>query len=162
MSFNCKKTVAACMAIICTASMCGCAQDNGFMGTVDGVDIRNGVYLSYMMNAYNNGYTEVVDAKEELGDTSEVSDVFAQTIDGKTANQWIIDDTINLCRRYVAVQRMFEQQGLELTTEEINEVATDINDSWDMTEIDYYGIGYMMSVAQIYGTATLGEYYESV
>lgn len=162
MSFNSKRIIAACAAILCAASVCGCAADNGYMGTIDGTEIRNGVYLSYMMTAYNNGYTEVTEAKEALGDTSEVTDVFTQTIDGKTANEWIQEDTINLCKHHIAVERMFEEQGLELTSEEVNEISTNVNEAWDMTEIDYYGIGYMISVSNIYGTSSLGEYYESI
>lgn len=160
MSFKFKKSVAAAAAIICTASMCGCSFDNGYIMNVDGTDIRTGIYLSYMLTAYDNGVTEVSDAKEELGDTSEVSDVFTETIDGKNANDWIKEETIKLVKRHIAVDRLFESKGLTLTDEEIDKVGDDVNETWSTDSINYFG--YTFSVEQMYGTDTMGEYYESI
>ena len=84
MAFSFKKTAAAAMAIICTASMCGC-MDSGYIGSINGIQIRNGMYLSYVMSAYSDGHTEVTEAKSEAGDTSEVADLYVETIDGKNA-----------------------------------------------------------------------------
>ncbi|MBE6901627.1 MAG: hypothetical protein E7478_04070, partial [Ruminococcaceae bacterium] len=163
MIFNMKKAAAAATAIVCAASMCGCAYDSGYIGTVDGTEVRNGVYLAYMMRAYSNSRDEIIEAKEAQGNTSEVGDVFVETINGKPANDWIKEDTVRLIRRHMAVQKLFEsKEGLELTQEEISKISSDLNKTWDAEEIDYYGIGYMMAVSGIYGTDTMGEYYESV
>ena len=164
MTFNFKKAAAACTAVICATSMCGCAQDSGYIGTVEGLDVRNGLYLSCMMKAYDNGLTEVQDAKEALGDTSEVTDVFSQTIDGKTASEWIKAETLEHLKRYIAIEKLFNEKGLELSNDEISKISNDISSAWDSAEVDYYGIGYMIPVSQIYGEEfkTLGEYYEYI
>ncbi|MGN0688243.1 MAG: hypothetical protein ACI4KA_09075 [Oscillospiraceae bacterium] len=162
MSFDFKRIAAGAAAVVCAASMCGCAFDSGYVGTIDGKDIRNGVYLSYMRNAYSNAYTEIKDAKEELGDTSEVTDIFANNIGDKTANDWIKEETLTLLKRHIAIEKFCESRGISLSTEELNKIAASVNETWDSESIDYYGIGYMIPVSQIYGYNTMGEYYDSI
>lgn len=152
MAFSFKKTAAAAMALACTASMCGC-MDSGYIGTVDGIQIRNGVYLSCLLTAYNSGYTEVTETRSEAGDTSEVSDLFAETIDGKDAKEWVKEEAFSQLRRYAAVRHLFEEMGLSLTDEDTKEVNDYVNSLWD-TE-DFYA-------QYIYGTNTMGEYYDSI
>lgn len=152
MAFNFKRTAAAATAIVCTAAMCGC-MDTGKIGTVDGVEIRNGVYLYFLLNSYNEGYTEVADVKAEAGDTSEVADLFKETIDGKEANAWMKEKALESVKRYVAVQRLFEEKGLTLSADEKNAKIAEINSTWDTED---------MYAQYIYGFDTMGEYYESI
>lgn len=152
MAFSFKKITAAALAAVCAASMTGC-MDTGYIGTVDGMEIRNGIYLWCMQTAYGDGYTEVTEVKEEAGDTSEISDIFVETIDGKPANDWIKENAVVELRRYVAVNRLFEENGLALTAEENADIQEYVNGIWD-TE-DMYAL-------YIYGTKTMGEYYESI
>lgn len=152
MKYGYKKAIAAAAAIACTASLCGCA-DTGYLMKVDGMDIRNGMYLSYEVSSYGNAYSEISSAREEQGDTSEVEDVFAETIDGKSASEWIKEDTLKQVRRYVAINRLSEENGISLTAEEQNDVNSDINSVWD--DENYYA-------QYFYGTDTMGEYYESI
>ena len=114
MAFSYKKITAAALAAVCAASMTGCS-DTGYIGTVDGMEIRNGIYLWCMQSAYGDCYTEITEVKEEAGDTSEVTDVFSNTVDGKTANDWIKENAVVELRRYVAVNRLFEENGLSFT-----------------------------------------------
>ena len=160
MSFNFKRSAAAAAAIICTASMCACSVDNGYIMKIDGTDIRTGIYLSYMMSAYDNSISEISDAKEDMGDTSEVGDVFTQSIGGKESNEWIKEETLKLVKRHIAIDRLFESKNLSLTNEEIDKIGDAINETWSTDSINYFG--YTFSVQQLYGTDTMGEYYESI
>lgn len=152
MAFSYKKITAAALAAVCAASMTGCT-DTGYIGTVDGMEIRNGIYLWCMQTAYGDCYTEIVEVKEEAGDTSEVTDIFVQTVDGKPANDWIKENAVVELRRYVAVNRLFEENGLTLTSEELASINADVNEIWD--EDNWYA-------QYIYGTDTMGEYYDSI
>ncbi len=162
-----KKTAAAVLAVLMAAALCGC--DRGSLMTVDGMEIKNGVYLNYLEQAYNQAGTEVeeqkkAEAEETSGDetsadenseeeTSEESlPVTKEDIAGKTGSQWIKDETLKLVRRFVAVQRKCEEVGIALTDEEENSINSQINESWD-AENQY--------VQYIYGFKTMGEYYES-
>ncbi len=152
MAFGYKKIIAAAVAAVCAVSMAGCA-DSGYIGTVDGMEIRNGIYLWCMQTAYGDAHTEVSEVKSEAGDTSEISDLFVETVDGKPALDWIKENTVTELRRYVAINRLFEENGLTLTGEENADIQNYVNGIWDNE--DWYA-------QYIYGTKTMGEYYESI
>ncbi len=159
MAFTFKKYAAITTALVCTMSLAGCA-DNGYMGTIDGMEIRNGIYLSNMMTAYNTGYSNIIDAKEELGETTEVTDIFSEQIEGVAAEEWIKTEAIELTKRYVAIEKLFEEKGLQLPDEDINSVSDSINNNWETETINYYG--FQLSVEALYGYPTMGEYYEAI
>ncbi len=163
-----KKISAAITAAAIAASLSGCV-DNGVIMTVDGMDIKNGVYLSLQRTSINLANTEVENLKsEENGDSTDSSastdssdstsseseeiDVFDYEIDGKSYSDWIIDDTKSGVMRFVGIQRECERLGIALTEEEKNEITASLKEEWEDTTISYYGMGF----------STWGEYYESM
>lgn len=150
-----KKAAAAVLAVVLAASLCGC--DRGYIMTVDGMDIRNGIYLSFLKSAYTSATDKVEeqksddDASESDEETSAVP-VTNEQIDGKTGSQWIKDETLRNVRMFVAIQRQCDRFGLTLTEEDIREINSEINEMWD-DENDY--------LQYLYGFKTMGEYYES-
>ena len=152
MSLNFKRTIAAAAAIICTVSMCGC-MDSGYVGTIDGIQIRNGVYLTSLLSAYGEAYSTVTDAKEDAGDTTEIEDLFAENIDGQSSVEWIKEYALDDIKSFIAVQRLFEEKGLSLSSEDTADINDRINTLWN--ESDFYS-------QYVYGTDTMGEYYESI
>lgn len=155
-----KRVAAAVLAVVLAASLCGC--DRGYIMTVDGMEIRNGIYLSFLQTAYSmagkelekqNSETSDVPASETSDDTSEETvPITKEEIDGKSGSQWIKDETMKAVRRFVAVQRKCEELDIKLTEEEIKDINTDLNKAWD-EENDY--------IQYLYGYNTMGEYYES-
>ncbi|MDE7194829.1 MAG: hypothetical protein K2O14_12815 [Oscillospiraceae bacterium] len=147
-----RRIFAAAAAFVMTASLCGCV-DNGYLMTVDGIQIRNGVYLYSELNALNRAYSEITEDREEYGDTSEVEDIFKETIDDESTEDWVKRETMESVKRIVAVQRLCEQNGIALTDEQTNEIGTQVNSMWN----DENGYAQLL-----YGVDTLGEYYESI
>lgn len=157
-----KKAAAAVLAVVLAASLCGC--DRGYIMTVDGVDIRNGVYLSFMRTAYSMAGEELkkqnsetsgddTPADETSGDTSEASvPITKEEIDGKSGSQWIKDETMKAVRRFVAIQRKCAELDITLTEDELKEINSNLTETWD-NENQY--------MQYIYGYKTMGEYYES-
>lgn len=152
-----KKAAAAILAVVLAASLCGC--DKGYIMTVDGVDIRNGVYLSFLRTSYSMALKEYEDQNADDDDTpaeegAEKKKVIItdEEIDGKNGSQWIKDETMKAVRRFVAIQRKCEELGLTLTDEEIMEVNSDLNETWE-SENQYLQV--------MYGINTMGEYYEA-
>lgn len=147
-----RKIFAAAAAFVMAASLCGCA-DNGYLMTVDGIQIRNGVYLYSELNALNRAHSEITEDRTEYGDTSEVEDIFKEKIDDESTEDWVKRETMESVKRIVAVQRLCEQNGIALTEEQTNEIGTQVNSMWN----DENGYAQML-----YGTDTIGEYYESI
>ncbi len=157
-----KKAVAAVLAVVLAATLCGC--DRGYIMTVDGVEIRNGVYLTFLQTAYGKAQTEFKKQSEETSDPetseSDTSDttskesvpITKEEISGKSGSQWIKDETLKYIRRFVAVQRKCEELGIKLSDEEITKLNADITSIWDSKN---------EMVKYMYGYETVGEYYES-
>ncbi|MCH5196154.1 MAG: hypothetical protein J1F28_05540 [Oscillospiraceae bacterium] len=150
-----KKILSGILAGALAVSLCGCA-DNGYIMTVDGMDIRNGIYIYYQQDAYataNDKLNEIFNSgdSENSADTTSL-DFFAQTIENKSSSDWVKNETLRLVRQYVAIQRICAERNITLDDEDINEVNEVIREMWDEDNYIY----------QIYyGINNLGEYYES-
>ena len=166
-----KKALAAVLAVVLAASLCGC--DKGYIMTVDGLEIRNGIYLNYLQEAYGqadselesqnsdtSGDEETSSSEDETSGSEDTSSeqtstesvpITKEEINGKTGSQWIKDETMKYVRRFVAVKRKCEEFNITLTEEEQNQINNDIKDMWD-NENQY--------VQYIYGFKTMGEYFE--
>lgn len=153
MSHNYRRFIAASCAIVCAASMTGCS-DSGYIGTINGMQIPNGIYIyDLQLTAYNEASSKI---KEEKGDslgTAEVT-VFTETIDGKPASAWLKDYALERVKRYVAVESLFDEYGLTLSDDD-NSSINDYIKSLD-NDLGYY--------AQYYGIeeSTFGEHFENM
>ena len=153
MSHNYRRFIAASCAIVCAASMTGCS-DSGYIGTINGMQIPNGIYIyDLQLTAYNEASSKI---KEEKGDslgTAEVT-VFTETIDGKPASAWLKDYALERVKRYVAIETLFDEYGLTLSDDDNNSI-NDYIKSLD-TDLGYY--------AQYYGIeeSTFGEHFENM
>lgn len=153
MSLKFRQIAAAGCALACAVSMCGCA-DNGYIGTIDGKQIPNGIYLyNIQFSAYNEAKDKVEEVKGEAQGTAEIT-VFTETIDGKPASAWIKDYALEQVKRYVAIENLFNEYGLSLSAEENEEV-----NSYIATLDDDLGV-----YAQYYGIeeSSFGEHYENL
>lgn len=151
-----KRIAAAVLAVVLAASLCGC--DRGYIMTVDGMEIRNGIYLSYLDSAYSIAASKIRAQKAETSDETDDTDstddtpVTEEELEGKSGSQWIKDETMRAVRRFVAIQRKCGDVGVTLTDSELAEAYAEITDTWDTEN----------SILQMYyGMNTMGEYYES-
>ena len=153
MSHNYRRFIAASCAIVCAASMTGCS-DSGYIGTINGMQIPNGIYIyDLQLTAYNEASSKI---KEEKGDslgTAEVT-VFTETIDGKPASAWLKDYALERVKRYAAIESLFDEYGLTLSDDDNNSI-NDYIKSLD-NDLGYY--------AQYYGIeeSTFGEHFENM
>ncbi len=163
-----KKILSGVLAGALAISLCGCA-DNGYIMTVDGTDIRNGIYLYYQQLAYENACDKLNEiygesSSSSSGSSSESSssssasssssssmDFFTQSIENKSSSEWVKNETLRLVRQYIAIQRLAAEKGITLTDEDNDEINDVIKEMWE-TENYYYQLSY--------GFSTLGEYYE--
>ncbi len=147
-----KRFIACAAAFACAGCLSGCA-DTGYVMSVDDIEFKNGIYLNCLLTSISNANTEVKEEKEEYGETGEVDDIFKETVDGKDAELWIKEDALNQMKRYAAVQRLCEENGLSISEEKKTEINETINSLWN--EENFYA-------QYIYGTDTMGEYYDSI
>lgn len=117
--------------------------------TIDDVEIPAGVYLICQIEAYNA-------AAAEIGDTSEMTEkeFLKMEIDDVSVTDWIYEDTIERCRKYVYAEKNFETLTLEFTEEELASMTSNIDEVWAVNQsfFEQNGVGftsfelYMMNV----------------
>ena len=141
MSKRIRQIAAASCAIVCAVSLCGCS-DNGYIGTVNGMQIPTGIYLyNVEFTAYNNAVDKITEENGDTEGTAEVT-VFTETIDGKPASAWVKDNALEQVKRYVAIEDLFSQYGLSLSAEDneaINNYIVTLDEDLGYYA-QYYGI----------------------
>ena len=124
------KIAKKCLALALTGgillSLTACS-DTTWVYDYDGMKIPSGLYIQMTMES-----TSSAQSHEDVD--SEISDLFQQTLEGKSAKQWIIDDARELADQYVAVERKFDEMGLTLTQDDLDEISVTADNVWS-----YYG-----------------------
>ena len=148
-----KKSCAAvlCGAMALTAAGCGNTTANAL--TIDGMDIRAGIYIYYQMDALNEAATLLQEEQPDLDMYAEGFEITDYSVESTPVEEWIKNKTIEHCRNYVAVNKLFDEYGLSLTSKETAEINSYITSVW--TEENSYA-------QYIYGVDVIGEYYESL
>ena len=159
-----KKILSGALAGILALSLCGCA-DNGYIMNVDGMNIRNGVYIYFQQEAYAaacDKLNEIYSPSSSSGSSSSSApaaasssssmDFFTQSIENKSSSDWVKNETLRLVRQFVAIQKIAAEKNLTLSDEDNQEVSDVIKEMWDTENYLYQ---------YYYGFNTLGEYYES-
>lgn len=119
-----RKACAFLLALAALFSLTGCVNHN-WSAKTDDDSIAAGVYIYYMMTAYN-------DATAKLDD--ENADVLTATIDGKVGREWILEEARNYCRRHFAVKALCAERNITLSEEDTTSLNSTLN-----YMISYYG-----------------------
>jgi hypothetical protein len=121
-----KKLAAALSAVAVAASLASCGTPTIGSGssvavTIDGYDINAGIFIFYIMQSYSDAQDEI---SEETGATPSASEVEDSEIDGVDATTWIQDKATQYCSDFVAIERVFDEIGGELSDEDLDEIDT--------------------------------------
>ncbi len=118
-----KKYLTAVIAAAITISCAGCTIGDSTANamTIDGYEIKAGVYIYYQNAALEDAkqLAQEADANIDLEDQDALENT---TIEGKKFLDWINAKTIASCREHVAVTRKFEEYKLELEESEIENI----------------------------------------
>lgn len=103
----------------CTA----CGENTATAMNIDGTDIPAGVYLYYVVTAYNDAMDVLREGGEAFTDcktTKDVKKIMKKAdINNEHADVWIQNKAVEYCQTYVAIQREFERLELTLSGEEL-------------------------------------------
>jgi hypothetical protein len=104
--------------------MAGCTDTSYVLQSGDD-KVNAGVYIynmlsemSYQMTMmyYNDGITE---------------DYFDQEIDGQSFSDYLSDYALTSTKEYFAIVKQFDSLGLELTSDELDEINENVTEAWD-------------------------------
>lgn len=146
----------ACAAVLCGAmalTASGCSNTTANAITIDGMDVRAGIYIYYQMDALNDAAEVLQEEQPEVDMYAEDFKIFNQTIEGVSAEEWVKNKAIDYCKEFVTVNKLFDEYGLTLTADEVAEIDSYVTGIW--TEENGYA-------QYIYGVDVIGEYYEKL
>ena len=144
------------LAVLCGAMIAGagsCASGQTYPLTIDGEKIRAGIYILEQQNAVGEAVNKISEEQPDLDTSAEGFSYLSQTVEGKSFSDWVNEKTIENCRGYVAVNRLFDQYGLTVSEDEMSNINSNVKQLW--TEENTYAQYY-------YGVSILGEYYEKL
>lgn len=151
MNSNLKRTLttALCGAMILSAAGCGANTRTAL--TVDGEELNAGIYIYYQMSALGDAQEKLGEEQPDLDMSAEDFDITAYSVEGTNVSEWVKNKAIEQCRKYVAINKKFDELGLSLTADENSEINDYVSELW--TEENVYA-------QYIYGVDIIGEYYE--
>lgn len=148
-----KKTVAAILGGTLALTVCGCGNSPSSALTIDGENVRAGIYIYYQMSALDDAITVLEEEQPDLDMYAEDFVLEDQTVEGINIEEWVENKTVDYCRQYVAINKLFDEYGLSLSDEDTAQIKSTVNSVW--TEENIYA-------QYIYGVDVMGEYYESL
>ncbi len=128
-----KKAAALILALALCLSFAGCYSEANTWAAKKGDDtLPIGGYIFYLYSAYS-------DAREEVSTETNVLDA---TIDDKDAQTWLRDKAMDYVNSYYFISTKFDDLGLELTQDELDEAQsyTDTYWTYNKTTLEEMGI----------------------
>lgn len=137
-----------CGAMVAAAGSCSAAQT--YPVTVDGEQLRAGIYILNQQTSFNEATRKLSEEQPDLDTQAEGFSYLDQTVEGKTMRDWVNDEALEKCREYIAVLRLFDQYGLEMSADEMSDINSNVTSLW--TEENQYA-------QYFYGVSIVGDYY---
>lgn len=137
----------------------GCSQSVSRAMTINGEDIPAGLYILFSGHAYADGMQKISEEQPDLDTSAEGFDYYAQTVDGISFADYVKREALNYCKRYVAVEKLFDSLGIEFDEAERDTINDYYQAQWDY---DLSSWSDSASFSYLNGAKTLGDYYESI
>jgi len=145
------KIPAIIMAAIMILSLAACADTRHAL-TVNGQEIRAGEFIYMQITAANEVSANYLEAHPDVNIFESGFNLFEQEWDGRSFSTRINDRAIELLREVAATALLFEELGLSLTAENLQDARRYTESFWDSSDgLQNFNIG-----------NTWGEFYESV
>lgn len=136
---NIKKAAALASAAALMLSATACGENTTWGAEIDGNQIPAGVFIYYLQNAYYDAQSKLSEQTSAADEGTETAspELFASTIEEKSAKQWIYDEATRSMQEYAAVEAKFTEYGLILTDEEKQSAQIYCDQIWDYAG-EYY------------------------
>ena len=128
--FNWKKAAATLLAAAVTGSFVACGESTANAMTIDGIQIKAGMYIYYSYNAYLQ-LTQDLKAQNSELDVTDNKVVKEQKMDGVSAETWIQNKALEYCKQYAAVEKKADELGIELKSDDKNDINDKVETFWD-------------------------------
>ena len=119
-----RKAAALIACAVMASTVTGCA-DTSYSVKYGDETVKAGVYIGYLQTELNNQlYTFSYQGIES-------KDYFSQQVDGVDLSEYVKNNSIKDVKEYVAIKKQFEAEGLSFTDDELKQISSNVNTSWD-------------------------------
>ncbi|MGN0632420.1 MAG: hypothetical protein ACI4JW_00975 [Oscillospiraceae bacterium] len=125
-------------AAVAASSMAGCSSSTDYCATANGEKINAGIYINYLMNEMTNQMYMMYYS----GEITEMSQCFDKQVDGKDFKTYCKDAAMENTKKFAAINAKFDELGLELSAEDIDEIKETVASTWDQSGefFEYEGV----------------------
>lgn len=129
--FKWKKAAAILASAALAGSCAACGSNTAYAVTIDGVQVKAGIYIYYEYAAYVD-LTQQLQSQDSELDVSDKEVVRDQKMDGVDTETWVKNKAMEYCQEYVAIEQKFEELGLELEEEDVSSIKQTVDSFWDV------------------------------
>lgn len=145
-------------AVMTVLGFSGCSSQVNYAMVVDGENIPSGLYILYSGYAYMEAQDKLAEEQPDLDTSAEGFDYTAQKVEDKEFMTFVRDRAVEMCKRHVVTEKLFDQLGLTLDEETKKSITDAVNEQWDYEVPDWIS----SSMEYIVGHKTVGDFYESL
>ncbi len=141
-----KKLLALTLAVIMLLSMTACHKKDEIALTVNGIEIKSGLYAYALFEADMQARNEVDTNLESTESDTEDVDYYSQSIDGVKFETYVKEEALKKCQEFAFYQTLINDGVISLTDEELESADSVAEYYWDSYGYSAYyepnGIGY--------------------
>lgn len=150
----------AVLMLICaamTAAAGSCALSQTYPVTIDGEALRAGVYIYRQTDSVADAVSKLNEEQPDLDTSADGFSYLNQTVEGVKFEDYVNNKTLDRCREYVAVERLFDSKGLTLTAEELSDIDAQVKQVWTVPDQYYAMYGMTRIWGEYYGNLGVGQ-----
>lgn len=146
------------LAVTAVMGLSGCSSQVNYAMEIDGEKIPAGLYILYSGYAYQQAQQKLAEEQPDLDTSAKDFDFTAQKVSDMDFMDYVKQEAVNSCKRYVAVNKLFDQLNISFDETEKDNITDSVNGQWDYEVPDWIS----SSMEYIKGYDTVGAYYESL
>ncbi|MGN1481685.1 hypothetical protein [Porcipelethomonas sp.] len=127
-------------ALLLTCAGCGVGKSTAYALTIDGYQVKAGVYIYYQYAALQEAKNLAKEADSEI-DTEDEKALKKTTIQGKEFLKWVEDKAIANCSEHVAVLKHFDEMELSLSDEDMDSIDSYVESAYENNPVMFEGNG---------------------
>lgn len=109
-----KKIAAVLLVAVMVLSICGCHKKDEIAVTIGDHEFTSAYYMCALINAYQDGQSEVYETLSEEEQQSTDIDYFSKKIDNKSFNDWVKDRAIEILKTVSYYKSACEKNKIEI------------------------------------------------
>ncbi len=136
-----KRILAAVLTLAIMLSLTACG-DTSWIIKVDGEPINSGLYIYYQSEGYSAaGYELAQTDQNYLYYMMYGYSYFEDKVGDQTVEEYMNEYALDMCKQYVAVEKLFDELGLELSDEQVSLIESQVRRQWDASSATLTKIG---------------------